>query len=67
MSKEIPTITVAWLRKELSRYSDDYEISFSGGLTYMRLKTRGDKLVQMEFEENVYPDEKGVWQVAAHE
>jgi hypothetical protein len=49
------TITVGELKKMLSYYDDDTEISFSG-LDFFRLKTRADKLVQVEFNQQVYKD-----------
>jgi hypothetical protein len=52
MPDHIPTISVKSLREMLSGYPDDFEISFSG-LEFYRLKTRGEKLVQMEFNEHV--------------
>jgi hypothetical protein len=59
MSKrEIPTITVGQLRRDLSLYDDDCELSFSG-LTYYHIKSRGDNLAQVEFNEPVYLDEQG--------
>ena len=48
-------ITVGELKKMLTLYSDDTEISFSG-LDFYRLKTRGEKLVQFEFSQQVYKD-----------
>jgi hypothetical protein len=53
-----PTITLGQLRSALAQYSDDTEISFSG-LTFYRTKLRGDKLVQIEFNEQVYRDASG--------
>jgi len=52
-STRTPAITVADLRRQLSAFPDDAELFF-GGLTFYRLKTRGPKLVQVEFNENVY-------------
>jgi hypothetical protein len=57
-SNNYPTITVGQLRRELSNLPDDCEIIFSG-LTYSRLKVRGENLVQMEFDEPVYRTEDG--------
>jgi hypothetical protein len=56
-------MTIGELQDWLGKFSRDYEIFFSGhpGLKFYRLKQRGDKLVQMEFAENVYKDEHGKW------
>lgn len=51
-------ITVGELRDRLRIFPDDAEL-FMGGLTFNRLKSRGDKLVQLEFHEVVYMDESG--------
>lgn len=56
--REIPTISVGQLRQELSSWHDDDEISFSG-LTFYRVKGRGEHLAQIEFNEPVYLDESG--------
>ena len=53
-----PTITVGQLRKALEPWEDTDLISFSG-LTYSRVKGRGDALAQVEFNELVYLDESG--------
>lgn len=55
---EEPTITVGELKQRLAIYDDDWEITFNG-LKFCRLKARGPKLVQMEFEQTVYLDESG--------
>jgi hypothetical protein len=54
--EEKSRITVGDLRKELSFYSDDTEITFGHTLdavplVFYRVKTRGDKLVQIELNE----------------
>ncbi len=46
-------ITVGELRRELEVFPDDAELYF-GGLTFYRLKTRGPKLVALEFNQQVY-------------
>lgn len=51
-------ITVGELRMHLSGYSDDYILDFNG-LTFYRLKQRGEKLVQVEFNETVYKGKSG--------
>lgn len=57
--KEAPTISVDDFMEELKLFADQgYQLSFSG-LEYYRLKHRGDKLVQMEFNESVYLDDQG--------
>lgn len=55
---DYPTITVGRLREALSIWKDDDLISFSG-LTFQRVKGRGDHLAQVEFNELVYLDEQG--------
>lgn len=49
-------ITVGEMKAQLSEHSDDLALYF-GGLEFNRLKQRGDKLLQVEFEQNVYPFE----------
>jgi hypothetical protein len=51
-------ITVGELRRQLEIYPADAELFF-GGLRFYRLKSRGDKLVQLEFSEQVYRDKDG--------
>ena len=63
--KKIATIPLDQLRQALSGYPDDYKVSFSG-LTFYRLKTRGPKLLQVEFEESVYRNEQGKLIVEEH-
>ena len=61
MTKSVPhppTITVGKLRAELTPWKDTDLISFSG-LTFSRVKGRGDGLAQVEFNELVYLDESG--------
>lgn len=48
-------LTVGEFKKMLSYYDDDTEITFNG-LDFYRLKTRGDNLVQVEFNQSVYKD-----------
>ena len=55
---EVPKITVGDLKRDLSLYDDDTEVSFSG-LTFYRLKQRGSKLVQVEFGQSVYRNFSG--------
>lgn len=56
--KEEQRITVGFLRRELEGIADDVEVTFSG-LDYGRLKRRGPKLVQIEFEQLVSRDAEG--------
>jgi len=59
-------MTIGELQDQLAKFPRDYEIFFSSGepgLTFFRLKQRGDKLVQMDFDEKVWKDEKGKWHV----
>jgi hypothetical protein len=51
-------ITVGDLRRQLEGYPDDAELFF-GGLRFYRLKSRGEKLVQLEFQEQVYREQDG--------
>ncbi len=50
--------TVGDMKRELAVFDDDYEIDFSG-LDFYRLKQRGDKLVQVEFNQPVYRTPEG--------
>ncbi|WP_421173899.1 hypothetical protein [Aeromonas enteropelogenes] len=50
-------ITVGELKRQLALWSDDTEVSFSG-LDFYRLKGRGEKLVQIEFNQMVYKDKQ---------
>ena len=56
-------MTVGELKERLERWPDDYEITFSGVMDFNRLKMRGDKLVDMEFNQTVYCDGEGNWHV----
>jgi len=51
-------ITVADLRRQLDAFPGDAELFF-GGLRFYRLKNRAEKLVQMEFDEQVYRRDDG--------
>lgn len=51
-------ITVGELKKQLGYYADEDEL-YMGGLTFYRLKRRGENLVQLEFNEVVYKDSNG--------
>lgn len=56
--RPVPTITVGRLREALAIYDDDCELSFSG-LTFCRIKSRGENLAQVEFNELVHLDSEG--------
>lgn len=43
--------TVGDLKRHLAAYDDDFELEFSGGLNFYRVKTRGDNLAVVEFNE----------------
>lgn len=46
-------ITVGDLRRNLSMFPDEYEVTFgSGNLEFYRLKMRGTNIVQIEFSQN---------------
>ncbi|MBU0641066.1 MAG: hypothetical protein KKB50_19575 [Planctomycetes bacterium] len=59
-------LTVGELKKRLAAFPDDYQITFSGVLEFARLKKRGDKLVDVEFNQTVYKTKDGDWRVDAH-
>lgn len=59
-------ITVGRLMEELKIFDPDAEIHF-GGLHFYRLKSRGDLIVQCEFDETVYRDSAGRLVVEDHE
>ena len=59
-------ITVGELKEQLRLYSDDTEITFGNTLeavplVFYRVKTRGDKLVQIELNE--LRDENKTWKI----
>lgn len=60
--KHIPTITVEELRNEIKSLPNDADISFSG-LTFQRVKSRGNNTYQIEFNEGPYLSEDGVLKV----
>ncbi len=58
MSNEIPQyrITLGELRRHLELFPDDCEVMFgTGNLEFYRTKSRGEKLVQIEFNTNTWP------------
>ncbi len=59
-------ITVGELREHLKVFPDDWEVTF-GGLEFYRTKQRGDKLVQIEFNQTVYRNAKGKVVVENHD
>jgi hypothetical protein len=62
MGNENSGLTVGELKRELEGWSDDMVLHM-GGLTFYRMKQRGEKLLQMEFNQTVYLDGNGVVQV----
>jgi len=56
-------MTVGEFKKQLEGWPDDYEITFSGVLDFYRLKQRDTKLVDVEFNQTVFRNDKGEWQV----
>jgi hypothetical protein len=59
------TITVGDLIRQLQSFPADADLTFSGGLHFYRLKTRGPNDVNVEFHENVYRTDAGEWVVEA--
>lgn len=59
MTKKRHPITVGELQNQLNGYDPETEIYF-GGLDFYRVKSRGPKNVQIEFNQLVYLDEKGL-------
>jgi len=55
------SLTVGDLKRELSAYEDDRELCFGDEecLTFYRLTPRGEKLVQVEFEQTIYRNQQG--------
>jgi len=67
MVNEEHLITVGQLRDHLSGYSDDTKIFFGcEALQFYRVKARGDKLVQIEFNQTVSENDKGEITVDSH-
>ena len=52
------SITVGELKELLEGFTDDTELYFSG-LDFYRGKRRGEKVVQIEFNQQVYKDSSG--------
>lgn len=57
------TVTVGEFRRLLESFPDEWEITFSGGLEFNRLKQRDEKMVNVEFIQFVSKDQKGHWHV----
>ena len=53
------TFTVGDLKRQLKIFPDDWELSFGGVLGFNRVKKRGDKLVDIEFNQSVYKNAEG--------
>jgi hypothetical protein len=51
-------LTVGEFKDMLSKFEDDAKL-IAGGLTFYRLKIRGENLVQIEFNQVVYVDNTG--------
>ena len=58
MSDRYPKITVGELRAHLEVFPDDWTLDFCG-LDFYRTKARGEKHVQIEFNQPVYLDANG--------
>ncbi len=58
MATEESIITVGEFKRMLKGCNDDVELYFSG-LDFYRLKMRGDKLLQVEFNQQVYRNSEG--------
>jgi len=65
MSERPPLITVSELKAQLEGYHDDDELEFSG-LDFYRLKRRGARLVQVEFNQTVYRLDNGRVMIESH-
>lgn len=59
------TMTVGELRQRLAGLPDDAEINF-GGLSFYRIKKRGDNYYQFEFNETVAQSPEGRLGVQDH-
>lgn len=49
------------LKRRLASIPDDWDVMFADGLEFYRFKVRGEKLLQIEFNQNVYKDKEGKW------
>lgn len=52
-------INAGKLKKMLADVPDDWEVTFGGVLEFHRLKQRGAKLMDIEFNQVIYRDETG--------
>lgn len=60
-------ITVGELKERLAVFPDDFQVFFGcEDLSFYRLKLRGERLVQLEFDQSVYRDAKGVLRIDEH-
>lgn len=62
--------TLGELRRELALYKDDpdsTEVTFSGVLTFGRIKTRGPNRIDFEFHELIYRDSDGKLRLQSNE
>jgi len=57
-SENVSGLTVGCLKDAIAGLDDDCEIGL-GGLTFYRIKKRGENLAQMEFNEQVYVNDLG--------
>ncbi|MBX3390379.1 MAG: hypothetical protein KF691_13095 [Phycisphaeraceae bacterium] len=62
-SPERATIKAAELKRRLESVPDDWDVLFADGLEFFRFKRRGETLIQIEFNQNVFKDEHGKWHV----
>lgn len=66
MENECPTFDLDSFMGELDQYrGKGWRLTFSG-LTYYRPKPRGEKLLQIEFDQTVYLDDEGLVVVDNH-
>lgn len=65
MTNKRHPITVRELMEELRKHDPDAEVFF-GGLDYYRVKSRGSKIIQIEFNQSVYLDRAGLVVVDNH-
>jgi len=62
------TTTVGDLRRALEVFPDDWQVIFGcQELEFYRTKTRGEKLVQIEFNQTVYTNDEGRIVVEMHD
>lgn len=54
MSANHVKLTVAGLKAQLAALPDDAELVFENGLTFYAITTRGNNLVQIEFNERFF-------------